>query len=53
MSEELNNLELRKDEEPEVEAHRKKHMANDEPSDEGEDDEVEAHRIRKMRPKKD
>ena len=47
MSEELNNLELRKDEEPEVEAHRKKHMANDEPSDEGEDDEVEAHRMRK------
>ena len=46
--------EQRKDEEAEVEAHRKKHMANDEPSDEGEaDDEVEAHHMRKMRPKKD
>jgi hypothetical protein len=35
--------EQRKDEEAEVEAHRKKHMANDEPSAEDEDDEVEAH----------
>ena len=33
----------------EVEAHRKKHMANDEPSDEGEseNDEVEAHMMRR------
>lgn len=35
--------EQRNDEEPEVEAH-KRHMANDEPSDEGEDNEVEAHK---------
>jgi hypothetical protein len=35
--------EQRKDEEAEVEAHRKKHMANDEPSGEEADDEVEAH----------
>jgi hypothetical protein len=40
-------------EEAEVEAHRKKHMANDEPSDEAEDSEVEAHRHKKDRPKKD
>jgi hypothetical protein len=40
--------ELRKDEEPEVEAHRRKSMANDEPSDEAEsDDDFEAHRMRK------
>ena len=39
--------EQRKDEEAEVEAHRKKHMANDEPSDQGEDDEVEAHMMRR------
>jgi hypothetical protein len=41
--------EQRNDEEAEVEAHRKKHMANDEPSDEGEseDDEVEAHLMRR------
>jgi hypothetical protein len=46
--------EQRTEEEAEVEGHRKKHMANDEPSDEAEsDDEVEAHRLRKMRPKKD
>lgn len=38
--------EQRKDEEAEVEAHRKKHMANDEPSAEDEDDEVEAHVMR-------
>ena len=41
--------EQRKDEEAEVEAHRKKHMANDEPSDEGEgddDDDVDAHVLR-------
>jgi len=38
----------RKDEESEVEAHRRKTAANDEPSDEAEgDDEVEAHRMRK------
>jgi len=37
-----------KDEEAEVEAHRRKTAANDEPSDEAEsDDEVEAHRMRK------
>ena len=40
-------------EEAEVEAHRKKHMANDEPTEETEDSEVEAHRFRKDRPKKD
>jgi hypothetical protein len=35
---------LRKDEEPEVEAHMPRHAANDEPRAEGEeDDEVEAH----------
>jgi hypothetical protein len=46
--------EQRKEEEAEVEAHRRKHMANDEPSDEGEsDDEVEAHRFKKSRPKRD
>ena len=42
--------EQRKEDEAEVEAHRRKHMANDEPSDEAEaegDDEVEAHRMRK------
>jgi hypothetical protein len=44
--------ELRK-EEAEVEAHRKKHMANDEPSDEADDDEVEAHSLRLERPRKD
>jgi hypothetical protein len=43
-----------KNEEAEVEAHRRKTMANDEPSDEGEaDDEVEAHRLRHSRAKKD
>jgi hypothetical protein len=37
--------EQRKDEESEVEVHRRKTAANDEPSDEAEtDDEVEAHR---------
>jgi hypothetical protein len=40
-------------EEAEVEAHRKKHMANDEPSDEADDDEVEAHSLRLERPRKD
>jgi hypothetical protein len=40
-------------EEAEVEAHRKKHMANDEPSEEAEDSEVEAHRHKKDRPRKD
>ncbi len=46
--------EQRKDEEAEVEAHRKKHMANDEPSDEGEgENDFEAHRMRHNRPKKD
>ena len=39
--------EQRKDEEAEVEAHRRKHMANDEPSTEDEDDEVEAHLMRR------
>jgi hypothetical protein len=56
MSEELNNLELRKDEEPEVEAHRRRHFGSDEPSDEGEsesEDDFEAHRFRHSRPKKD
>jgi hypothetical protein len=55
MSNELNELGLRKDEEPEVEAHRRKTAANDEPTAEGEseDDEVEAHRMRHSRPKKD
>ena len=39
--------ELRKDEEPEVEAHMPRHAANDEPRAEGdEDDEVEAHNLR-------
>jgi hypothetical protein len=41
--------EQRKDEEAEVEAHRKKHMATDEPSDEGEaddDNDVDAHVLR-------
>jgi hypothetical protein len=47
MSDELN--ELRKDEEPEVEAHRR--AENQEPSDEAEtDDEVEAH-VRKNLPR--
>ncbi|HLY85861.1 MAG TPA: hypothetical protein VKO84_05055 [Gaiellaceae bacterium] len=42
--------EQRKDEEAEVEAHRR-HLANQEPSDEAEtDDEVEAH-IRKATPR--
>ena len=47
--------EQRKDEEAEVEAHRRKHMANDEPSsDEGEsENDFEAHRMRHNRPKKD
>jgi hypothetical protein len=46
--------EQRKDEEAEVEAHRKKHMANDEPSDDADsDDEVEAHSFRLERPRKD
>jgi hypothetical protein len=40
-------------EEAEVEAHRRRHMANDEPSHEDEESEVEAHRFRKDRPKKD
>jgi hypothetical protein len=40
-------------EEAEVEAHRRRHMANDEPSEETEESEVEAHRFRKDRPKKD
>ena len=45
--------EQRKEEEAEVEAH-KRHMANEEPSDEAESgDEVEAHHFRKFRPKKD
>jgi hypothetical protein len=35
--------EQRKDEDTEVEAH-KRHMANDEPSDEDEDNDVEAHK---------
>ena len=35
--------EQRKEEEAEVEAHRRKKDANSEPSDENEDDEVEAH----------
>jgi hypothetical protein len=40
--------EQRKDEEAEVEAHRRKKDAMSEPSDEAEaDDEVEAHRMRK------
>jgi hypothetical protein len=38
--------EQRKEEELEVEAHRRKKDANYEPSDEGGDDEVEAHMIR-------
>lgn len=38
--------EQRKEEETEVEAHRLRRSANEEPSDEGED-EVEAHRMRK------
>lgn len=42
--------ELRKDEEPEVEAHMPRKAANIEPHDEG-DDEVEAH-VRKALPKK-
>ena len=46
--------EQRTEEEAEVEAHRRKKDANDEPRDEaaGEDD-FEAHRFRKDRPKKD
>jgi hypothetical protein len=40
--------EQRKEEETEVEAHRLKRAANEEPSEEAEtDDEVEAHRFRK------
>jgi hypothetical protein len=43
-----------KDEETEVEAHRRKTAANDEPTDEAEgEDDFEAHRLRKSRPKKD
>ena len=43
-----------KDEEAEVEAHRRKKDAMSEPSDEAEtDDEVEAHRFRKDHMKKD
>ena len=38
--------EQRKDEELEVETHRKR-AANDEPSDEGQDDEVEGHLMRR------
>jgi hypothetical protein len=39
--------EQRKDEEAEVEAHRKRHMATDEPSDDADsDDDVEAHSFR-------
>jgi hypothetical protein len=45
--------EQRKDEEAEIEAHRKRHMANDEPSDDADDDEVEAHSLRLERPRKD
>ena len=45
--------EQRKEEELEVEAHRKR-AANDEPSDEGEsENDFEAHRMRHNRPKKD
>jgi hypothetical protein len=41
-------------EEAEVEAHRRRHMANDEPSEDAEtEDDFEAHRFRKDRPKKD
>jgi hypothetical protein len=39
--------EQRKEEELEVEAHRRRKDANSEPSDVGEDDEVEAHMIRR------
>jgi hypothetical protein len=40
--------EQRTEDEAEIEAHRKKHMANDEPSDDaGSDDDFEAHRLRK------
>jgi hypothetical protein len=43
-----------KDEEAEVEAHRRKTAANDEPSDEAEgEDDFEAHRFRKDHFKKD
>jgi hypothetical protein len=35
-----------RNEEAEVEAHRKRHMANDEPSDDAGEDEVEAHSFR-------
>ena len=46
--------EQRKDEEAEVEAHRRRKDANVEPSDEGEgESDFEAHRFRKDRPKKD
>jgi hypothetical protein len=38
--------EQRKDEESEVEAHRRRFQGTDEPSDEGEEDEVEAHSLR-------
>ena len=44
--------EQRTEEEAEVEAHRRKHDANLEPSDEGEND-FEAHRLRHDKPKKD
>jgi hypothetical protein len=46
--------EQRKEEEAEVEAHRRRHFANDEPSEEAEgENDFEAHRFRKDRPKKD
>jgi hypothetical protein len=38
--------EQRKDEEAEVEAHRRRHMANDEPSEDADDDDFEAHSLR-------
>ena len=46
--------EQRKEDEAEVEAHRRKKDANSEPSDEGEsENDFEAHRMRHNRPKKD
>ena len=45
--------EQRKDEESEVEPHRRRFQGTDEPSDEGEEDEVEAHTLRKDHMKKD
>ena len=46
--------EQRKDEESEVEAHRRRFSGTDEPSDEAEsEDEVEAHRMRKDTLRKD